>query len=96
MSANSIPTAPAPITARVAGVRSSNSASSEEITVVLLSSRPTCGIPFTREPVAMTTAFFASYTSPPTFTFRPGKRTPTPLMTVILCFFIRKSTPREF
>ena len=60
ISANSMPTAPAPMIARVWGMRSIRSASSEEITVVLLISRPICGIPLTREPVAITTAFFAS------------------------------------
>ena len=60
MSANSIPTAPAPTTIREGGACSSSSASSEEITVVLLISRPICGIPFTREPEATTTAFLAS------------------------------------
>ena len=59
MSANSQPTAPAPITAIVLGACSRNSASSELITVVLLISSPICGMPFTREPVAMTTAFRA-------------------------------------
>jgi hypothetical protein len=53
-------------------------------------------MPFTREPVAMTTAFFASCTSFPTLTFRPGCSTPMPLSTVILCFFIRNSAPFEF
>ena len=96
MSANSMPTAPAPMMASESGTRSSSSASSDEITVVLLISRPICGMPFTREPVAMTTAFFASSTSLPTFTFFPGCSTPVPLMTVILCFFIRNSTPFEF
>ena len=40
------------------------------MTVVLLISSPIWGMPFTREPVAMTTAFFASYVSFPTFTVR--------------------------
>ncbi len=96
MSANSQPTAPAPITARVFGTSVRNSASSELMTVVLLISRPICGIPFTREPVAMTTAFRAWYSSLPTFTVRFLPRMPVPLMTVILCFFIRNSTPLEF
>ena len=60
ISANSMPTAPAPMIASVAGAFSRNSASSEEMTVVLLISNPICGRPFTRDPVAMTTAFFAS------------------------------------
>ena len=60
MSANSDPTAPAPITTIVLGACSRNSASSELMTVVLLISSPICGMPFTREPVAITTAFFAS------------------------------------
>src|SRR6266566_484901 len=59
MSANSMPTAPAPMIARVAGAFSRNSASSEEMTVVLLISNPICGRPFTRDPVAMITAFRA-------------------------------------
>ena len=95
-SANSHPTAPAPTTAMVAGACSRNSASSELMTVVLLSSSPIWGIPFTREPVAITTAFFASYVSLPTFTVRFFPSTPVPRMTVILCFFIRNSTPLEF
>ena len=45
------------------GACSRNSASSELMTVVLLISSPICGMPFTREPVAITTAFFASYAS---------------------------------
>ena len=51
-SANSQPTAPAPTMAIVFGAFSRISASSDEMTVVLFSSRPTCGRPFTREPVA--------------------------------------------
>ncbi len=66
------------------------------MTVVLLISSPICGIPFTREPVAMTTAFRAWYSSFPTFTVRFLPRMPVPLITVILCFFIRNSTPFEF
>ena len=96
MSANSIPTAPAPMTARDAGACSRNSASSDEITVVLLISSPICGSPFTREPVAMMTAFRASYPSLPTFTFLPGWSTPVPFTTVTLFFFMRNSTPFEF
>ena len=53
-------------------------------------------MPLTREPVAMTTAFLASWVSAPTLTLRPGSRVPVPLMTVTLCFFIRNSTPFEF
>ncbi len=66
------------------------------MTVVLLMSSPICGMPLTREPVAMTTAFFASCTSAPTCTFLPGSSVPAPLMTVTLFFFIRNSTPLEF
>src|SRR6266576_2648839 len=55
MSANSIPTAPAPMIAMDAGAFSRNSASSDEITVVLLISSPICGRPFTRDPVAHST-----------------------------------------
>ncbi|MFN8651452.1 MAG: hypothetical protein U0133_06100 [Gemmatimonadales bacterium] len=96
MSANSQPTAlAAPITAIEAGAFSRNSASSELITVVLLISRPRAD-PFTRLPVAITTASFASCTSAPTFTFLPGWSTPSPLSTVTLCFFIRNSTPLAF
>ena len=91
-----MPTAPAPMIAMVGGAFSRNSASSEEITVVLLRSSPICGRPFTRDPVAMMIAFFASCTSFPTLTRRPGWSTPAPLTTVILCFFIRNSTPLEF
>ena len=59
-SANSQPIAPAPTIAIVLGACSRKSASSELMTVVLLISRPIWGMPFTREPVAITTAFFAS------------------------------------
>ena len=59
MSANSEPTAPAPTMASVFGARSRKSASSEVITDVLLTPRPTAGIPLVREPVASTIAFFA-------------------------------------
>ena len=96
MSANSQPTAPAPITASVLGTCSRNSASSELMTVVLLISRPICGMPLTREPVAITTAFRAWYSSLPTLTVRFFPSTPVPRTTVTLCFFIRNSTPFEF
>ena len=96
MSANSQPTAPAPTIASDFGACSRKSASSELITVVLLISSPICGIPFTREPVAITIAFFASWTSLPTLTFFPACSTPVPLSTVILFFFIRNSAPLEF
>jgi len=96
MSANSIPTAPAPMIAMDAGAFSRNSASSDEITVVLLISSPICGRPFTRDPVAISTACFASYASLPTFTLRPGWSTPAPFTTVTLFFFMRNSTPFEF
>ena len=96
MSANSHPDRAGADDGQGGGAFSRNSASSELMTVVLLISRPICGMPFTREPVAMTTAFFASWTSAPTFTFLPGCSTPVPLSTVILCFFIRNSTPFEF
>ena len=59
-SANSQPTAPAPTMTIDFGAFSRISASSDEMTVVLFSSRPICGSPFTREPVEMTMAFFAS------------------------------------
>ena len=59
MSANSDPTAPAPITTIDFGACSRNRASSELMTVVLLISRPICGMPFTRDPVAITSPFRA-------------------------------------
>ncbi len=59
-SANSQPTAPAPTMTIDFGAFSRISASSDEMTVFLFSSSPICGRPFTREPVEMTTAFFAS------------------------------------
>ena len=97
MSANSQPTAPAPTMASVFGACSRNSASSELMTVVLLISRPICGIPFTREPVAMTTAFLRLVLVVPHLHRAVLARSmPVPLMTVILCFFIRNSTPLEF
>ena len=96
MSANSQPTAPAPITASVAGAFSRKSASSELMTVVLLMSRPMGGMPLTRDPVAMTTALVASWVSLSTLTFLPGSSVPVPASTVTLCFFIRKPTPLEF
>ncbi len=64
--------------------------------MVLLISRPIWGKPLTRDPVATSTALFASYVSPPTFTLRPGKRVPVPFTTAILFFFIKNSTPFEF
>ncbi len=100
-SANSQPTAPAPMTAIVLGARSSTSTSSDERTVVLLMSRPACGSPRTREPVEMTMAFLASCVSsfPSAFLtatlFLPAMR-PVPLIHVILCFLNRNSTPFEF
>lgn len=96
MSANSIPTAPAPTMATDVGARSRNSASSVEMTALLSISRPICGMPFTRDPVAITTAFDATYTSLSTAIFRPVCSTPVPRITVTLCFFIRNSTPFEF
>ena len=60
MSANSLPTAPAPTTAIVLGAPSRKSASSELITSFRSSSRPICGIPLVRLPVASTIPFFAS------------------------------------
>ena len=99
-SANSHPTAPAPMIAIVLGAFSRISASSDEMTVVLLSSSPICGRPFTRDPVDMTMAFFASCFSsfPSTFTvtaFLPVIF-PVPLIQVILFFLKRYSTPLEF
>ena len=95
-SANSQPTAPAPTIASRFGAVSRKSASSEVITVVPLSARPTCGSPLAREPVAMTIAFLAVSTSSPTFTVVAEASAPVPLMTVTLFFFIRNSTPFEF
>ena len=56
-SANSLPTAPAPTMAMVAGAFSRNSALSELMTVLPLSSSPIWGIPLTREPLAITIPF---------------------------------------
>ena len=106
-SANSQPTAPAPTMAIVVGACSSTRASSEDMTVVLFSSRPICGSPFTREPVAMTIPFFAScrssfpsanLTDTVLTTFPPpdGSSFAVPLIHVILCFLNRNSTPFEF
>ena len=100
-SANSQPTAPAPTIAIACGARSRISASSDEMTVVLLSSRPACGRPFTREPVEITTAFVAVCVSvlpsaPVTFTVLPLPSVPVPLIQVILFFLKRNSTPFEF
>ena len=100
-SANSQPTAPAPITARVAGAASRVSASSDESTSVLSSSSPICGSPFTREPVAITTPLVAVCVSmvpsaAVTFTLLFAPRTPVPLSQVILFFLKRNSTPLEF
>ena len=66
------------------------------MTVVLLISSPIWGMPLTREPVAMTTAFFACVVVLADLDLRFLPSTPVPLMTVILCFFIRNSTPFEF
>jgi hypothetical protein len=99
-SANSQPTAPAPMIAIVFGAFSRTRASSDEMTVVLFSSRPICGSPLTREPLEMTIAFFASCFSsfPSAFTeteFFPVMRA-VPLIQVILFFLKRNSTPLEF
>jgi hypothetical protein len=82
--------------ARLLGAWSRSKASSDEITDVLLSSRPICGSPFTRVPVASTTAFDAVSVSLPAWTFLPGRSVPVSWITVTLCFFIRNSTPLEF
>ena len=100
-SANSTPTAPAPTTTIDAGAFSAISTSSLESTTFLSSARPACGSPFTREPVAITTAFFASCVSflpsaSVTVTFLPFSITPSPRIDCTLYFFIRKSTPLEF
>ena len=100
-SANSQPTAPAPTTAIDFGAFSRTRTSSLDSTVVLLSSSPACGSPFTREPVAMTTAFFAVCVSalpsaPVTLTSMPPASVPVPMIVVILFFLKRKSTPLEF
>ena len=100
-SANSQPTAPAPTMMSVFGAFSRMSASSDEMIVVLFSSRPTCGNPLTREPVAMITAFFAScFSSLPSGVFTETLFFPVitavPLRYVILFFLKRNSTPFEF
>ena len=66
------------------------------MTVVLLISSPIWGMPLTRDPVAITTAFsrLVLVLAHPDRAVRAS--TPVPLMTVILCFFIRNSTPLEF
>ena len=67
----------------------------------MFSSSPICGRPRTREPVEMTTAFFAScFSSLPSAVltvtaFLPVRR-PIPLIQVILFFLNRNSTPLEF
>ncbi len=86
--------------ANVFGAFSRMRASSEEMTVVLFSSSPICGSPLTREPVAITIAFFASCFSsfPSIFTeteFLPAILA-VPLIHVILFFLNRYSTPLEF
>ncbi len=88
------------------GAFSSVSASSDESTVVLFSSSPICGSPRTRDPVAMTTPFFASCRSslpsaPFTETLAAAPApaftsVPVPLIQVILFFLKRNSTPLEF
>ena len=83
------------------GVFSRMSASSEEMTVVLFSSRPICGNPFTREPVETTIAFLAScFSSFPSAPLTDTAFLPTsfavPLIHVILFFLKRNSTPFEF
>jgi hypothetical protein len=100
-SANSQPTAPAPTIAIDFGAFSRISASSLEMIVVLFSSSPACGSPFTREPVQITTAFVAVCVSafpsaPTTFTDLPPASAPVPLIHVILFFLKRNSTPFEF
>ena len=99
-SANSQPTAPAPMIAIVLGAFSRMRASSEEITVDLLSSRPIWGRPLTREPVEITIAFFASCFSSLPSAFTLTEFLPTifavPLIQVILFFLNRYSTPFEF
>ena len=97
MSANSLPTAPAPITAIVFGAFSRNSASSELMTVVLLISSPICGMPFTREPGGDHDALGGRvHVGADLHLACPAAARPRPLMTVTLCFFIRNSTPLEF
>ena len=96
MSANSVPTAPAPTIASVFGAFSRKSASSEVITDVLWIVSPKGGIPLLREPVARMRPFLAVTTSLPTCTVVADVSTPVPLMTVTLFFFMRNSTPFEF
>ena len=100
-SENSHPTAPAPITAIVLGAVSRTSTSSLESTVALSSSRPICGSPRTREPVATTRARFAScrsvFPSAPVTSTAFGDATfALPFRYVTLFFLNRNSTPLEF
>ena len=100
-SANSQPTAPQPTMTIDFGAFSRISASSDVMTVFLFISRPICGSPFTRDPVEMTTAFFAScFSSFPSAVFTLTAFLPVsfavPLIQVILFFLKRNSTPLEF
>ena len=109
-SANSQPTAPAPTMVIVFGAFSRISASSDESTVFLFSSRPIWGRPFTRDPVEMTIAFLASCLSsfpsvvviatlvagPPAAVDLPATIFPVPRIHVILFFLKRNSTPLVF
>ncbi len=101
-SANSQPTAPAPTITIDLGAFSRMSASSDEMIVVLFSSRPDLRQTAARgNRSEMMTAFFAScFSSLPSAvltatTFLPAS-VPVPLIHVILFFLNRNSTPLEF
>ena len=88
--ANSIPTAPAPMTMRLFGISLSCRISSE--VRIVLPSGVMPGSDFGREPVARMTFFVAIFVSPPspftTTAFEPSRR-PWPLKRVIL-FFLKR------
>ena len=88
--ANSMPTAPAPITIRLFGSCLSWRISSE--VMIVLPSGVMPGIARGREPVASMTFFVWTFVSPPspltTTVFGPSSR-PCPLNSAILCFLNR-------
>ncbi len=88
--ANSMPTAPAPITTRLFGISLSCRISSE--VMMVLPSGVIPGSDFGREPVARITFFVSTRVSPPspftTTAFAPSSR-PCPLKRVIL-FFLKR------
>ena len=88
--ANSIPTAPAPITTRERGICGICRISSEEMIVLPSRARP--GSVRGREPVASRTFFVLIFVSPPsplTMTFPGPSRRACPLKRVIL-FFLKR------